>query len=229
MISDGIGHGLLADVFYSPLHDLGIVNIIEILVEKGEGLFVKVHVGHMYRNLVYIVVVVQVLCGLLAEHNGAVNIEEPVGTGYLVEGTQGIKLGAVGAYPLEKRGLDNMLVGSAVENRGVDVKASVKLGHLRILAVGSGGIARLHAAAELGSHFVTLEQVTYQRLRCHRVGFGQGIPVYNPHFLGFYELLYTLSVLGTNGQIVLNNYHTAVYAEAFIRVLGLKDVDDVIH
>jgi len=229
VIADGIRHSLLSDVVDAALHYLGIVDIVEVLMKKGECLLVKIHVGHMYRNLVDIVVIVEILRGFLSENDCAVNIEEPVGTGDLVEGAQGVKLGAVGAYPLEQRSLDDMLVGTAIENGGIDVKASVKLGHLGVLAVGSGGVARLHAAAELGSHFMTLEKVTNQRLGSNRVGLGQGVPVDHPHFLGFDKLLYALLVFGTDSQIILNDYHAAVDAEALIGILGFKDVDDVVH
>ena len=130
MIADCIRHGLLSYVVDSSLHDLGIMDIVKVLMEQRKRFLVKIHVRHMNGNLVHIIVIVKVLCGFLAEHDSAVNIEEPVGTGDLVKGAKGIKLGAVGAHPLEKRGLDNVLIGTAVENGGVDVKASVKLGHL---------------------------------------------------------------------------------------------------
>ena len=76
---------------------------------------------------------------------------------------------------------------------------------------------------------MTLKKVTNQRFGSNGVGLGQGIPVDHPHFLGFDKLLYALLVFGTDSQIILNDYHTAVDAETLIGILGFKDVDDVIH
>ena len=76
---------------------------------------------------------------------------------------------------------------------------------------------------------MALQKVSDKRFGSNGIGLGESIPIDHPHLFGFDKLLYALSVFGANGKIILNDYHTAVNAEALVGILGFKDVDDVIH
>ena len=123
------------DIINTSLEHFGIMDIIEILIKKSKCLFIKIHIGHMNRNFINIVIIVKILCSLFSENNCTVNIEEPICSGYFVKGAKSIKLRTVGTNPFKERGFDNVLICSAVENCGVYIKTSVKLRHLRILTV----------------------------------------------------------------------------------------------
>ena len=229
VIADGIRHSLIAQVFDGLFEYSTIVVVIEIFVQQGKCLLIQIHIRRMHGDFVDIIIVVQVFGSGFTQHHSTVDKEEPVGTGYIVKGTQSIQRRAVSTHPFIQRGFDYVTVGAAIENASINVKATIQLRHLRVLTVRSSGVTGFHTTAEVLGLSVTFQQVTNQRFGSNGVGFRQGVPVNHQNFLFLYQFFDTFPIFRTYFQVVFDYDGTAVYTEAFVIGFGFQHIDNVVH
>ena len=227
VVTNLIGLCLVKKVVERRLMNLLIMDIVVILVKNGECLLVGLHIRHVSGKMSRIIGVGKIL-QTLTKHGRTVNVEEPVGSGNLVKGTKGGNAASIGCLPV-KEGGKHVLVSTTVEDSVLNTEATVKLRKLRGLTVRGRCVTRLHTSAKLSSHLVTEKKVSDKSLGRNGISLRKSVPVYDSKSLILDKLLYSLTILGTNGEVVLENDGTAVNTEGLVFRLVFEQIKDVIH
>ena len=227
MVADLVRLRLREQVVERLLLHLGVVDIVEVLMQERERLLIGLHIRHVCGELRGIIGIGQVLQSL-AEDGGTVDIEEPVRPRHLVEGAQGGDGAAVRRRPVEK-GRQDVLVRAAVEDRVLDTEPAVQLRELGGLTVGGRRVTRFHAATEGVRHLVPEQEVPDECLGGDGVRLGQGVPVDDEQTLVRNQFFDAVAVLRADGEVVLEDNGTAVYAEVGILGLRFEKMNNIVH